>query len=79
MTTSGRPSRRADGDVASALRCTLIANAFLMDENKRLRVQVSRGFQQRNETRLFSPPAHQCDAPRDCHQRRMTKEIEDDT
>ena len=35
------------GDVASALRCTLIANAFLMDENKRLRVQVSRGFQRK--------------------------------
>jgi hypothetical protein len=35
------------GDVASALRCALIANAFLMEENKRLRVQVSRGFQRK--------------------------------
>ena len=35
------------GDVASALRCALIANAFLMEENKRLRAQMSRGFQRK--------------------------------
>jgi hypothetical protein len=35
------------GDLASALRCTLIANAFLMEDNKRLKAQVSRGFKRK--------------------------------
>ena len=35
------------GDVASALRCALIANAFLMEDNKRLKAQVSRGFKRK--------------------------------
>lgn len=38
----------ADGDVTRALRITLIANAFLQEENERLKArletQVSKGF-----------------------------------
>lgn len=33
-----------NGDAIAALRITLIANAFLVDENDRLKAQVSRGF-----------------------------------
>ncbi len=32
------------GDAIKALRITLIANAFLTEENDRLKTQVSRGF-----------------------------------
>lgn len=34
----------ADGDVYGALRLTLIANAFLAEENTRLKAQISAGF-----------------------------------
>lgn len=34
----------AGGDPVVALRITLIANTFLMDENERLKAQVSKGF-----------------------------------
>jgi hypothetical protein len=32
------------GDVVSALRAALLSNAFLMEENSRLKKQVSKGF-----------------------------------
>jgi hypothetical protein len=32
------------GDVGAALRAALIANAFLMEENNKLKKQVSKGF-----------------------------------
>jgi hypothetical protein len=34
----------ADGDVYRALRITLIANAFLQQENEQLKAQVSKGY-----------------------------------
>jgi hypothetical protein len=34
----------ADSDVYRALRITLIANAFLNEENERLKKQISSGF-----------------------------------
>ena len=34
----------ADGDVTRALRITLIANAFLQEENDKLKAQVSKGY-----------------------------------
>jgi hypothetical protein len=34
----------ADGDVYGALRITLIANAFLQEENEKLRKQISKGY-----------------------------------
>ena len=34
----------ADGDVTCALRITLIANAFLQEENEQLKAQVSKGY-----------------------------------
>jgi len=34
----------AHGDVVHALRLALIANAFLVEENERLKSQVSAGF-----------------------------------
>jgi ABC-type Fe3+/spermidine/putrescine transport system ATPase subunit len=34
----------ADGDVHRALRITLIANAFLQEENETLKAQVSKGY-----------------------------------
>jgi hypothetical protein len=34
----------ASGDVYQALRITLIANAFLQEENERLKKQVSKGY-----------------------------------
>ncbi len=34
----------ADGDVYRALRITLIANAFLQQENDRLTKQISKGY-----------------------------------
>ena len=34
----------ADGDVTRALRITLIANAFLQEENDQLKAQVSKGY-----------------------------------
>ena len=33
-----------NGDPIQALRTTLIANAFLIEENERLKSQVSKGF-----------------------------------
>ena len=33
-----------NGDAVAALRITLIANAFLIEENERLKSQVSTGF-----------------------------------
>jgi len=35
------------GNIAAALRAALIANAFLMEENARLKKQVSRGFKRK--------------------------------
>lgn len=34
----------ADGDVTRALRITLIANQFLIEENEKLKARVSNGF-----------------------------------
>ena len=34
----------AGGDVVHALRITLIANQFLVEENERLKAQISKGF-----------------------------------
>jgi hypothetical protein len=34
----------AEGDVRRALRITLIANAFLVEENEQLKKQISKGF-----------------------------------
>ena len=34
----------AEGDVTRALRITLIANAFLQEENETLKAQVSKGY-----------------------------------
>jgi hypothetical protein len=34
----------ASGDVYRALRITLIANAFLHEENERLKKQISKGY-----------------------------------
>jgi len=34
----------ANGDVVHALRITLIANTFLVEENESLKKQVSKGF-----------------------------------
>jgi hypothetical protein len=34
----------ANGDVVHALRVTLIANRFLVEENERLKARVSKGF-----------------------------------
>ncbi len=34
----------AGGDVCRALRITLIANAFLQEENEKLKAQVSKGY-----------------------------------
>jgi len=36
-----------NGDVVQALRAALIANAFLMEENERLKAQTSAGFVRR--------------------------------
>ena len=35
------------GDVIQALRTTLIANGFLLEENERLKAEVSAGFARR--------------------------------
>jgi hypothetical protein len=37
----------AEGDVMRALRISLIANAFLSEENERLKAQISTGFARR--------------------------------
>ena len=34
----------AEGDVTRALRIALIANAFLQEENERLKAQASKGY-----------------------------------
>jgi hypothetical protein len=34
----------AGGNVTRALRATLIANAFLIEENEKLKTQISQGF-----------------------------------
>jgi hypothetical protein len=34
----------AEGDVHRALRITLIANAFLVEENEQLKKQISKGY-----------------------------------
>jgi hypothetical protein len=39
------------GDAVSALRITLIANAFLQEENERLKKQTSKGYTRKGATR----------------------------
>ncbi len=39
----------ADGDVHWALRITLIANAFLHEENEKLKMQTSAGFRRKRK------------------------------
>lgn len=39
------------GDAVSALRITLIANAFLQEENDRLKKQTSKGYARKGTTR----------------------------
>jgi hypothetical protein len=44
-----------DGDPIAALRSAVIANTFLMEENERLKAQISTGFD-RGRTRKPAPP-----------------------
>lgn len=41
----------AEGDVYRALRITLIANAFLSEENENLKKQISAGFRRRKNVK----------------------------
>lgn len=43
----------AGGDITKALRITLIANSFLIEENEKLKTQISAGFKRGKPQRPF--------------------------